>query len=147
MGQVGEVESPIASGDRLAARLLSNQEVCNVAQSSLTRGVATRRRLVHPAASDFVEKVSGIRAIRARGGQLRRAAFSVASNIVEGFARRHAKERLNFLNISQSSLAEVEYCIHVATRLGYLTRAEAESLQAEINQVGAPLAGLIRSGT
>jgi four helix bundle protein len=44
------------------------------------------------------------------GGQLRRAAFSVAVNIVEGFARPAGKARLNFLNISQSSLAEVGYC-------------------------------------
>jgi len=26
-----------------------------------------------------------------------------------------------FLNISESSLAEVAYCIHVALRLGYIT--------------------------
>jgi four helix bundle protein len=46
---------------------------------------------------------------------------------------------------SQSSLAEVGYCIHVARRLGYITQSESDSLEAEINQVGAPLAGLIRS--
>ena len=77
--------------------------------------------------------------------QLRRAAYSVAANIVEGFARPVGKARVNFLNISQSSLAEVGYCIHVAQRLGYLTETIANGLETEIKQVGAPLAGLIRS--
>ena len=53
------------------------------------------------------------------GSQLRRAAFSVPVNIVEGFAKRQGRARVNVLNISQSSLAEVGYCIHVAQRLGY----------------------------
>jgi four helix bundle protein len=79
------------------------------------------------------------------GGQLRRAAFSVASNIVEGFARPKGRARLNFLNISQSSLGEVGYCIHVARRLGYISEAVEAELEIEIKQVGAPLAGLIRS--
>lgn len=80
----------------------------------------------------------------ALGSQLRRAAFSVAVNIVEGFARSAGKARLNFLNISQASLAEVGYCIHAAVRLGYLSQSEADVLDTEIKQVGAPLAGLIR---
>ena len=79
------------------------------------------------------------------GSQLRRAAFSVAVNIVEGFARPAGKARLNFLHISQSSLAEVGYCIHVAQRLGYLSESVASELEREIKQAGAPLAGLIRS--
>lgn len=79
------------------------------------------------------------------GSQLRRSAFSVAVNIVEGFARPAGKARLNFLNISQSSLAEVGYCIHVAHRLGYVSESGAGDLELEIRQVGAPLAGLIRS--
>ena len=78
------------------------------------------------------------------GTQLRRAAFSVAVNIVEGFARPAGRARLNFLNISQSSLAEVGYCIHVARRLGYFSESVAGGLETEIKQVGAPLAGLIR---
>ena len=78
------------------------------------------------------------------GSQLRRAAFSVAVNIVEGLARPAGRSRVNFLNISQSSLAEVGYCIHVR-RLGYLSLDVAGELEAEIKQVGAPLAGLIRS--
>jgi four helix bundle protein len=79
------------------------------------------------------------------GGQLRRAAFSVAVNIVEGFARPKSRSRLNFLIISQSSLAEVGYCIHVARRLGYISEAVEAELELAIKQVGAPLAGLIRS--
>lgn len=79
------------------------------------------------------------------GGQLRRAAFSVAVNIVEGFARPAGKAGVNFLQISQSSLAELGYCIHVAQRLGYLSERIAAELEIEIKQVGAPLGGLVRS--
>jgi four helix bundle protein len=46
------------------------------------------------------------------GSQLRKAAYSVPANIVEGFARRHRRARLHFLNIAEGSLAEVGYCLH-----------------------------------
>jgi four helix bundle protein len=76
--------------------------------------------------------------------KLRRAAYSVAANIAEGFARRHRRDRLHFLNISESSLAEVGYCIHVARRLGYISEAIEGELEKNVRAVGAPLAGLIR---
>jgi len=79
------------------------------------------------------------------GGQLRRAAYSVPANIVEGFARRPGRARLNFLHIAQSSLAELGYCVHVAHRLGYLSDQQAAEIELAIRQVGAPLAGLIRA--
>ncbi len=79
------------------------------------------------------------------GSQLRRSAFSVPVNIVEGFARPPGRGRVNFLNIARASLAEVGYCIHVARRLGYLVEEVANELETEIKKVGAPLAGLIRS--
>ena len=77
--------------------------------------------------------------------QLRKAAYSVPANIVEGFARRHWRERLHFLNIAEASLAEVGYCLHVATRLGYVTEEAMKELESELNGVGAPLVGPIRS--
>jgi four helix bundle protein len=43
------------------------------------------------------------------GKQLRWAAYSVPANIVQGFAERSKKARLNFLNIAEASLAEVGY--------------------------------------
>src|SRR5712691_3608101 len=51
--------------------------------------------------------------------QLRKSACSVAANIVEGYGRRHKRDRLHFLNIAEASLAEVSYCLHAACRLGY----------------------------
>lgn len=79
------------------------------------------------------------------GSQLRRAAYSVAANIVEGSARRKWRERLQFLRIAESSLAEVGYCVHVARRLQYLSDAAAVELETEIRRVAAPLVGLIRA--
>lgn len=77
--------------------------------------------------------------------QLRRAAYSVPANIVEGMARRYRRARLHFLNIAEGSLAETGYCIHVAWRLGYIDDAMLTSIEADLNRVGAPLAGLIRA--
>ena len=77
--------------------------------------------------------------------QLRRAAYSVPANIAEGYGRRHWRERLHFLNISESSLAEVSYCIHAAGRLGYFDANVVKDLNSDANAVGAPLVGLIQS--
>jgi four helix bundle protein len=54
----------------------------------------------------------------ALSSQARRAAYSVAANIVEGFGRRTARDRLHFLHLAEASVAELGYCLHVARRLG-----------------------------
>jgi four helix bundle protein len=77
--------------------------------------------------------------------QSRRAAFSVAANIVEGVARRAPKERKRFLNIAEASLAELGYCLHVAKRLGYLDADLYSKLDLQVRRAAAPLVGLIRS--
>lgn len=51
--------------------------------------------------------------------QLRRAAVSIPSNIAEGHAREHTKEYLNFLSVTQGSLAELQTQVEIASRLGY----------------------------
>jgi four helix bundle protein len=77
--------------------------------------------------------------------QMRRSAFSVAVNIVEGCARDHERERLQFLNTARASLAEVGYCIHVARRLAYIDATRFEELDVKIRQTSAALNGYIRS--
>ena len=77
--------------------------------------------------------------------QMRRAAYSVPANIVEGFARRYRRMRLHFLNIAEGSLAELGYCLHVAHRLGYISSETLAEFERDLNGVGAPLVGLVRS--
>ncbi len=66
--------------------------------------------------------------------QVRRAAVSVASNIVEGSGRRHLTDYLHFLEMAYTSLREVGYDLHVAHRLAYVNRqryAELEGMHGE----------------
>lgn len=77
--------------------------------------------------------------------QMRRAAYSVPANIVEGMARRSLRDRLRFLNIAESSLAELAYCLHAATRLGYVRSDAHEIFDRAVVQAAAPLVGLIRA--
>ena len=52
--------------------------------------------------------------------QLKRAVVSVALNIAEGKNRKTSKDFANFLNISVSSLAEVETILTICEELDYL---------------------------
>jgi four helix bundle protein len=79
------------------------------------------------------------------GSQARRAAFSIAVNIVEGCARKHRDDRLRFLDISRSSLAEVGYCLHVAKRLGYIDEQRLTVFETSLNRLGAALSGFINA--
>ena len=77
--------------------------------------------------------------------QLRRAAVSAASNIVEGSARSSGREFRNFLNIAAGSATEARYLISLSGRLGCLGNADADRLVAGYTLLSAKLQALMRS--
>ena len=68
--------------------------------------------------------------------QLRRAALSIPTNVVEGYGRQGRKELKQFVNIALGSLAEVEYLLDFSLRLKYLTIEEHKKVQDLRQQVG-----------
>lgn len=73
--------------------------------------------------------------------QMRRAAVSVAANIAEGFKRKGTKDKINFYNISQGSLSELQYYIILVKDLGY--KIKIDKLENLITDIGKMLNGLI----
>ncbi len=74
--------------------------------------------------------------------QIRRAALSVPTNIVEGHSRRGSKEFLRFIYISLGSLAETEYLLFFSKRLGYINDSQYEHLEKLRSEAGKLLFGL-----
>ena len=75
--------------------------------------------------------------------QIRRAASSVAANIVEGASRESAKDYAHFLQIARGSLAETQYFLHLARRLRYLGDEQAVQVEVLAKEAFACLHGLI----
>jgi four helix bundle protein len=77
--------------------------------------------------------------------QLRRAAVSAATNIVEGCARRTTREYVHFLNIATGSAAEAEYLLSVAWRLEMMPGEVHTRLGNEYSELLKGLQKLINS--
>ena len=71
--------------------------------------------------------------------QLRRAAISVPSNIVEGFKRRGVKDSLNFYTIEEASLEEVKYQLLLAKDLKYISQDIYEKMNEKANEISKML--------
>jgi len=67
--------------------------------------------------------------------QMRRAAYSVPSNIVEGHSRKSKKEFLQFLNIAKGSLEELKYFLILSADLNYISKQEQKQLEELTEEV------------
>jgi four helix bundle protein len=77
--------------------------------------------------------------------QLRRAGYSISSNIAEGFGREHTHEYLHFLAIAKGSLYETETQIVIASKVEYLKREDAKKLWEMTQRIGMMLTKLQQS--
>ncbi len=71
--------------------------------------------------------------------QLRRAAISVPTNIVEGTGRQSTNELKQFVNIALGSLAETEYLLEFCFRLTYFNEQSYKRLENLRKEVGGLL--------
>jgi four helix bundle protein len=75
--------------------------------------------------------------------QLRRAAVSVPTNLVEGSARRSTRNYLHFVEIAIGSASELRYLVGVAVRLGFMAAQDANSLVTRYGRVIRALQALV----
>ena len=94
--------------------------------------------LIYQVTADFPkEELYGLTA------QMRRAAVSVPSNIVEGCARDSQADYLRFLYIAFGSLRELHYQVGLSKRLGFLDKQESSVVEEKIVEAEKVLNGLI----
>lgn len=77
--------------------------------------------------------------------QMRRAAVSAPSNIVEGCARESQAEYFRFLEIAFGSVRELHYQFGLARRLGYTDETDVPECDSKIVETEKVLSALIRS--
>jgi four helix bundle protein len=76
--------------------------------------------------------------------QIRRAALSIPTNIVEGYGRQGKKELKQYVNIALGSHAETEYLFTFAKKR-YLKNMNCTKIECLISEVGKLLWGFYRS--
>ena len=79
--------------------------------------------------------------------QVRRAAVSVAANLVEGCSRRSTREYLHFVDIALGSASEVRYLLRLAGRLGFIDDEAVRQLGHGYGRVVRALQGVLTALT
>lgn len=94
--------------------------------------------LIYRITADFLkEEQYGLTA------QMRRAAVSVPSNIVEGCARDSQADYLRFLYVAFGSLRELHYKLGLSKHLGFFKDKDSSNLENKIVEAEKVLNGLI----
>lgn len=77
--------------------------------------------------------------------QMRRAAVSISSNIVEGCSRASEKDYQRFIEIAFGSCRELHYQTTLSHQLGYLSKGDYAELDPQLEELEKVLGALYRS--
>jgi len=77
--------------------------------------------------------------------QMRRAAVSIASNLIEGSHRLNTGEFRQFVGIARGSAGELKYGLMLARDLGYVSEKDYGTLRSELDDIAKMLMGLAKS--
>ena len=77
--------------------------------------------------------------------QMRRSAYSIPVNIVEGASRLGTKEYRQFVGIARGSSGEISYQLLLSRDLGYISEQDYTSLKERYDRVARMLTGLIKT--
>ena len=77
--------------------------------------------------------------------QLRRASVSIPSNLAEGAGRKGNKEFMQFLNIAQGSISELDTQLELAYRLEYINKQDYSNLINRLTEISKMLYGLAKA--
>jgi four helix bundle protein len=79
--------------------------------------------------------------------QIRRSSISIPSNIAEGIGRDSNKECIRFLNISISSLFELQTQIEISYNIEYLTEEEFNTIYEDSREIERMLVSFMNKRT
>jgi four helix bundle protein len=74
--------------------------------------------------------------------QLRRASVSVSSNVAEGLSRTSKLEKIRFLEISRSSLVEIDTQLEITLKLKLSNKNELIEIEKLLNSLFAMITSL-----
>jgi len=100
---------------------------------------------------DIVDGIYGITAnfpqsqLYGLASQMQRSAIGIPSNIAEGFARGHTAEYRQFLRIALGASAELDTQLVIARRRNYITEAEFQNLQQNLDHESRMIMNLVKS--
>ena len=76
--------------------------------------------------------------------QIRRAAISIPTNIVEGHSKGSGKDFIRFLYISRGSLEEIKYLLQLSKDLNYINNHIFEELFQRLSKLSLQLNNFIK---
>jgi four helix bundle protein len=77
--------------------------------------------------------------------QIKRAAVSIPTNIVEGHSKCSKKDFVRYLYISRGSLEEIRYLVFLSKELDFMNPIQYESLESKGKEISILLNRLIKS--